>query len=98
MARRWEKQVTDPDERKVFEALADPAWDFRTIDGLKKVTKLSGEQLETILTRYKDDMIRESPVRDKEGRRLFTLTTKAHSLGEVLSVIRSSVTKSSTSP
>lgn len=95
----WEKLVTDPEERKVFEALADPKWDFRTIEGLKKTTKLSEQELESILIRYKGpNMIRESPVRDKMGRRLFTISTKERSFGEVLSVIRSSITKSSSSP
>jgi hypothetical protein len=31
----WKAAISDPDEKLVFEALSDPHWDFRTIDGFQ---------------------------------------------------------------
>jgi predicted transcriptional regulator len=93
MDRKWEGMVTDPVERKVFEALADPAWDFRTIEGLMKATKLSQSEVEKIIAKYQG-LVRRSPMRDKKGRRLYTLTTKRRGFGEVFNLIRVSASKS----
>ena len=94
MDQRWEKIVTDPAEQRVLEALADPAWDFRTIEGVSKATKLPEAQVERIITKYKEqNLVRRSPVPDKTGRPLFTLTSKGTNVGEILNIIRSAVTK-----
>jgi hypothetical protein len=93
MSKDWQKIVTDPEERRIFELLDDPKWDFRTMNALKKNTKMAEKKIERIISKY-PGLIRESPVRDKERRRLYTLTTKKRSLGEMLNIIRTSITKS----
>ena len=94
MQNEWLKITDDPNERKVLEALADPAWDFRTIDGLVRATGLPKSKVRQIVTKYmSQDIIRQSPIPDKQGRELFTLSTKKSTLGEFLNIIRSSVTK-----
>jgi hypothetical protein len=94
MERKWQNIVTDPNERKVLEALADPAWDFRTVDGLIRATALPESQVQAILAKYKSqNIIRQSPVTDRHGRPLFTLTSRGTPLTEYLNIIRSFVTK-----
>jgi len=93
MHKNWQEIVTDLKERRIFELLDDPKWDFRTMNALKKSTGMSEREIENIITKHLG-LIRESPVRDEEGRRLFTLATKKLSLGEVLNIIHTSLTKS----
>lgn len=49
---KWEEQISDPKDRKVLEALSDPAWDFRTIPGLSEETGLSEFEIQESLERY----------------------------------------------
>ena len=93
MLKNWQKIVTDPKERRVFQILDDPKRDFRTMSALKKSTRMSDREIEKTISKY-HDLIRESPIRDKEGRRLFTLTTKKRSLREMLNIVHTSLTKS----
>ena len=90
MEKKWQDIVTDSNERKVFEALADPAWDFRTIDGLVRTTGLSEPEVRGIVTKYetKDEtrgLIRQSTYPSKKGEAIFTLTSSGVSTGEVMS-------------
>ncbi len=94
MQSKWEGIVTDPEERKVFSALADPNWDFRTVEGLSKSTGLSYSEIENIIAKYKD-LVRQSPVPDKKGRNIYTLSEKGPNVGEWLNFIRGSVVKTS---
>ena len=48
----WQEIISDPKERKVFEGLANPAWDFRTIGGLASETKMSEAEVKGILDKY----------------------------------------------
>lgn len=96
MLKKWEGIVSDDKESEVFKALADPAFDFRTIDGLIKATELSELEIEKIIAKY-PDLIRESPVPYRKGGKLYhlyTLTTKKQGRGELLNIIRSLITKS----
>ena len=96
MEKKWQDIVTDSNERKLFEALADPAWDFRTIDGLVRVTGLSEPEVQGIITKYEPrGLIRQSTVPSKKGEALFTLPSSGFSAGEVFSIIRSTITKTS---
>jgi hypothetical protein len=37
--------INDPKESKVFEALSDPQWDSRTVDGISKATSLTAVEV-----------------------------------------------------
>ncbi|MBI3042178.1 MAG: hypothetical protein HYY78_05060 [Betaproteobacteria bacterium] len=96
MEKPWQTIVKDPDERKVLEALANPAWDFRTLDGITRDTMLPEARVQQIINKYLSQaIVRPSPIPDKQGRQLFTLTSREAPLGEYLSVIRSFITKTS---
>jgi len=86
------EQVGNEKERKVLESLADPAWDFRTIDGISKSTGLSKTEIENILDKH-SNRVRKSPLPDRKGRYLFSLKTKPVGSREALSWVQSFVTK-----
>ncbi|HXM23536.1 MAG TPA: hypothetical protein VN948_19925 [Terriglobales bacterium] len=48
------KEITDPTERKVLEALDNKQWSWRTLDGLTKSTDLSETEVLSTLNKYKD--------------------------------------------
>ena len=93
MSRHWQEIVTDPDERKVFEALEDPQWDFRTVEGMVRTTGLSEEAVQNVIEKF-SELVRQSKVPDRKGRDLFTLARKGETVGEVVNTLRSIVTKS----
>lgn len=90
----WKEVVTEPEERKVFEALANPEWDYRTIGGLASETGLDRSMIEKTLDQW-SDLIRQSPVPSKRGSDLYTLHEP--SLREALSLARGAISKSSPS-
>ncbi len=89
----WTTAVKEPDARKVFEALADERWDFRTVEGLATSTGLSEDRLREILRTY-NAFIRQSLVLDRHGRELFTLMSRRRSLREWLATTRAFISKS----
>ena len=93
MNEKWEDVLTDAEERKVFEALADPEWDFRTIEGIQRSTHLPYERILDILRRH-DRYIRKSLVPDAHGRDLYTLRSKDTQKLELFNQLRAFVTKS----
>ena len=95
MSKDWRNTVTDPAESKVFVALEDPAWDFRTLNGLVKSTGLEMSQIKHVIGKY-GNLIRESPIPDKSDRRLYTLASRSLGSREMFNMIRAAVTKSST--
>jgi hypothetical protein len=68
----WAINVRDPEAHRVFQALADPGWDFRTEEGISAETHLPVEQVREILMRHAD-LIRKSFVPGRNGRALYTL-------------------------
>jgi hypothetical protein len=48
----WTKVITDLREKKVFSALDNPEWDFRTIEGLKRDTGLDADEVRKVLGKY----------------------------------------------
>jgi hypothetical protein len=93
MGTSWSTLLTDPKERKVFEALSDPQWDFRTIDGISKATGLAPDYVKVVLDKY-PDLVRKSLVRDNDGRELFTLASRPPRAQEILSQLTTFITKS----
>jgi hypothetical protein len=84
---RWEEIITDPDERRLFVALADLQWDFRTIAGLSKQTGLPPNNISQILEKY-PNLVRKSPVPDLDGNILYTLRSRRRTFKEFLATAR----------
>jgi hypothetical protein len=89
----WQEIISDPKERKVFEGLANPAWDFRTSGGLAKETKLSEDEIKSILDKY-PWLVRKSLFPDLNGHSLFTLTARPVKAREILAQVRNFLAKS----
>lgn len=81
--RAWRAVVTDPVERRVFEALADERWQLRTIHGMARDAKLSPDRVQEIIDKHAP-LIRESDIPDSAGNRLFALRERAPSWREHL--------------
>ncbi len=89
----WEEKMTDPKERKVFEALSDPDWDFRTVAGLSRSAGISEAEVAAILGKY-PDLIRKSAVPTRDGAELFTLRSRDVTFKERLAEARLIISKS----
>ena len=48
----WNTTVTEPDERKVFEALDGPDITWRTVGGIARQTGLSEDRVAGVLSKY----------------------------------------------
>jgi hypothetical protein len=83
----WERQITEPNERKVFSALSDEKWDFRTVEGISRDTGISESEIREIIGRY-PKWIRKSLALDREGKELFTMRSKPVKLREHLAGIQ----------
>ena len=88
----WDRIVKEPRERKVFEALADERWDFRTVEGISHAVGIPESEVEEILKKY-DDLVRLSPVRYEKNRMIYTLKSRPKNIQETLSAWRSYITK-----
>jgi len=68
----WRKVITDSKETKIFEALEDPQWEWRTVGALAKISGLSNEEVRKVLNKY-PKFIRKSLVPSQDGEDLYTL-------------------------
>jgi hypothetical protein len=89
----WTQVVEEPEGRKLFEALADERWDFRTVKGLSSATGLSEERVRDLLRKY-HGLVRQSLVLDRQGRELYTLASRRPTFQEVLTNTRAFISKS----
>ena|SRR5438093_12326230 len=89
----WQEIISDPKERKVFEGLANPAWDFRTLGGLAREAKLSEDEVASALHKY-PHLVRKSLVPDLKGQELFTLSTHPIRPKEIMALLRIFLAKS----
>lgn len=65
-----------PDLRhRIINALEDPRYEWRTIDGLAEQIGISPSQIREILEDLKEELVRSS-IRDESGRELYT--TRRH--------------------
>jgi hypothetical protein len=90
----WTEVINNPNERKVFEALADPEWDFRTVDGIRKVSGLPDSEIRSILEKYKGKLIRKSDIPGPQGRDIYTLKSDRADTQELLAKLRTFISKS----
>jgi len=63
------------DEYLVLRALQNPKWDFRSIEGLCKETRLNESQMRGILYSHRDNI---AYVPGRDGRELFTLKERVN--------------------
>ena len=80
-----EANTTD-DVFRVLVALSNRKWDFRTIGGIARDTKLSREQVEHVLADHQD-LFRQSNL-THNGESLYTLRDKPETLRERLAELR----------
>jgi hypothetical protein len=93
MSTTWSEVINNPDERKVFESLADPNWDYRTINGIQRSSGLPMERIRDILHKYEGKYIRKSSIPDAQGRELYTLQTERTDVQEILRQLRTFLSK-----
>ena len=93
-----ENEKVPPDAaaiESILEAVSDPRWDFRTVDGISRQTGLSNDVVAAALGKLADS-VRVSDVPDKKGRRLFTLRSRPVGFLERIADLRNFLAKSST--
>lgn len=71
----WRSVVTDPQHVKIFEALEDSRWDWRTLGALTQASGLDAGQTLRVLNTY-PTFVRRSAVPGPNGEELFTLQSK----------------------
>ena len=75
-----------PIEDRIMQALDDPRWNWRTVDGISRDTGIPHDEVQVSLYRSGRVVVR-SPVHDRLGRALFTTRKRygeTHSLIERL--------------
>ena len=60
----------------VLTALANPRYQWRTVDGIAREARLSPAQIANILNTELREVIIRSAVKDKQGRTLYTTRTR----------------------
>ena len=87
----WRNAITDERETKIFEALEDPNWDWRTVRALSKASDLEPEKVLTIITKY-PHLIRKSAAPSEKGEDLFTLQSRFYQSKKGLDFLTTSTT------
>ncbi len=80
-------------DQAVLQALADPHWDFRTVEGISRDTGLAPATVEDVLQRQ-SHRVRQALVLGPHGRPIYTLRSKPVSLRERLSALVAVLAKS----
>ena len=70
---RWENVTTDPDETKVFKALDDPKYTWRTVSAIARQTGLPEQRVLQILRKYNMQLTRLSETPSASGTPLVGL-------------------------
>jgi hypothetical protein len=71
----------------VLKALSDPRYDFRTIDGIAKTSKLCTEEVNGAIKNL-GDKVRVANVTDAHGNLLYTLSSRPKKIREIVSETR----------
>ena len=71
----WRQVVTETTERKIFEALEDRRWDWRTISALARASGLSAESARRVIQKY-PILVRQSAVLGPGGEDIYTLQSR----------------------
>lgn len=92
----WRQVILDPIEKKIFEALEDPRWEWRTISTLSGVSGLDTERTRLILQKY-PVLVRQSTIPGAGGEELYTLQRRHYERQTVLEKFWTSVSSSTSS-
>lgn len=68
----WRNVVTDAAEVRIFEALEDPRWEWRTVPALSRASGLNDASVRKVLNKYRQ-FIRQSLAASDSGEDLFIL-------------------------
>jgi hypothetical protein len=68
----WRSVISDPNELKIFQALEDQKWDWRTVKGLARQSNLADQEVRRVLVKY-PNLIRRSRVPTATGDEVYTL-------------------------
>lgn len=90
---RWMQLVSEPNEEKVFEALSDRNWDFRTVAGISRSTGVSEDEIARIIVKH-ENLVRKALVPDPRRRNLYTLRSRRVKGRELLAWARFLISKS----
>ncbi len=96
IATDWRQVITDPVEMKIFEALEDPRWDWRTLNALSRASGLDDEGTRRVLRKY-PVLVRQSEVPGPNGEELYTLQSRYFDRKSFLEKVLTSVSSSSVS-
>ncbi len=72
----WKDTVTDPEEKRVFQALDGPQYTWRTIGGIARQAGLTEARVQEILTKYNLTLTRQSETPAVSGSALVGLIEK----------------------
>ena len=92
----WRKVISDPIEIKLFEALEDSKWEWRTISALSRATGMSQEDTRRVLRKY-PVLIRQSVIPGPNGEDLYTLHRRYFERQSIVEKVWTSVSSSSSS-
>ena len=92
----WRKVIADPIEMKIFEALEDPRWEWRTIAALSRASGLDDENNRRVLRKY-PNLVRQSVLAGPNGEELYTLQRLHFERQSLLKKLWTSVSSSSSS-
>jgi len=88
----WKEKVTDAKERAIFTALADPLWDFRTVQGIARSAGVEEREVESVLAKY-PTLVRVSPIPDSLGRELYALRSRSRPKAEDVAIAQRVISK-----
>ena len=71
----WRSIITDEREIKMFGALENPKWDWRTVRALSRESGLDQEAIQKIIKMH-PELIRKSDVQSQNGEDLYTLQSR----------------------
>ena len=92
----WRQTIADPIEIKIFEALENPQWEWRTIAALSKASGLDQESTRRVLQKY-PALVRQSALPGPNGEELYTLQRRHFERQSLLEKVWVSVTSTSSS-
>jgi hypothetical protein len=93
----WRQVITDPREVKMFEALENPTWEWRTPAALARESGLTENEVRAVASRH-PELVRKSIVPSQTGEDLYTLQTRFYERKSPLQKGWDFLSSSSTSP
>jgi hypothetical protein len=80
----WRQVVRDPREIKIFEALEDPQYEWRTLKALQRVSGMSEREVMQVLDRNRS-LIRQA--RSQSGEPIWTLQERYWKRGGIIQLL-----------